>query len=128
LLAQQTAQASGIMVESDDVDEAIQLSPTAAIGLYRIGQEALNNAVKHAEAQTIWIQLRRDKDSVILTVEDNGKGFVPEEARKEKRHLLTSKGLDNIQTRTRLLNGDLKITSKPAKGTRVSVKLTLSDA
>ncbi|MDB5243023.1 MAG: histidine kinase, partial [Spirosoma sp.] len=127
LLAEQTAQASGIVIQSDDVDESIHLSPTAAIGLYRIGQEALNNAVKHAEAQTIWIRLRRDKNSVILTVEDDGKGFVPKVASKDKRHLLTSKGLDNIKTRARLLNGDLKITSKPAKGTRVSVKLTLSD-
>lgn len=127
LLAEQTAHASGIAVRCDGVDESIELPPTVAIGLYRIGQEAVTNAVKHADAKTIGIQLQRNRHVVVLTIDDDGKGFVTQEAATRERPLLTGKGLDNIRTRTRLLNGALTITSRLRKGTRIMVKLNLSD-
>lgn len=127
LLADQTAHASGLTIRSDGVDDTIELSPTVAIGLYRIGQEAVNNAVKHADAKTIGIQLQRNRNFVVLTVEDDGKGFVTKPAPTGNRPVLTGKGLDNIRTRARLLNGDLTITSRPRKGTRLVVKLNLSE-
>jgi signal transduction histidine kinase len=127
LLADQTAKASGKTILTDGIDEAIVLSPAAAIGLYRIGQEALNNAVKHADAQTIAIQLQRNRNVVVLTVADDGKGFVIKSSLAADRPLLTGKGLDNIRTRTRLLNGVLTITSRPGKGTRIMVKLNVSE-
>lgn len=127
LLAAQTTQTSGTSVTVDVAPDRDQVSPVAAIGLYRIAQEALNNAVKHADAGAIHIRLQQDKKYIILTVEDDGRGFAAT-ARTDERHVPTSKGLDNMRTRARLLNGDLTITSQPRKGTKVSVKLNLSTA
>lgn len=128
LLAAQTAQTTGISVVFQGESEDEKLSPVMAIGLYRIGQEALNNAIKHAQASIIQIHLQQSKTSIILTVEDNGKGFVSKMANANERLMPTSKGLDNMRTRARLLNGELAITSRLKKGTKVVIKLNLSTA
>jgi signal transduction histidine kinase len=128
LLATQTALTLGINVMVEVATDGEPISSVAAIGLYRIAQEALNNAVKHADAQLIRIQLQRDRKYITLIVEDNGKGFMEKPFGNGERHIPTSKGLDNMRTRARLLNGDFKITSRLKKGTKVSVKLNLSTA
>ena len=128
LLAEQTAQSSGLAVTFEGSGSDKRLSPPVEIGLYRIAQEALNNAIKYADAQVVRVKLQRVKTTVTLVVEDDGKGFqVGNNTAKDKSVSLTN-GLDNMRTRARLLNGDLTITSKPKKGTRVMVKLHLSDS
>jgi len=126
LLADQTAQSSAIAVTFEGTGDGPKLAPAVEIGLYRIAQEALNNAVKYARAQNIRLNLQYDRHKLVLTVEDDGRGFTPGTLPKEARSLGTN-GLENMRTRARLLNGELSITSKPQKGTRVAVKLTLSD-
>lgn len=123
LLAQQSTQSSGIPVSYEGDDTDLRLSPATSIGLYRIGQEALNNAIKHAAPNAIQIQLKHTRQHVVLTVDDNGRGFTAPAA----HHIPSTKGLDNIRTRVRLLNGELRISSKLKKGTKIWVKLPLTD-
>ena len=122
-LAEQTAHASGINVLFEGGSDEKRLNPAQEIGLYRIAQEALNNAVKHAEAKKIRIKWQHHNAQTILTVEDDGKGFLLKTAPKKGRPIQPTNGLNNMHTRTRLLNGELIIASKQKKGTVISVHL-----
>lgn len=127
LLADQTNRSSGIDVVFAGNRDGERLSPAMEIGLYRIAQEALHNAVKYAGAQTIRIALQQDDRKLILAVEDNGKGFTVKRSPNNEAPLPIVSGLDNMRTRARLLNGELTITTKPKKGTTVKVSIQLSD-
>jgi signal transduction histidine kinase len=122
LLTEQTARSSGIEVIFEGVRDEKRLSPAVEIGLYRIAQESLNNAIKHADAQKIRINWQRDP-KIVLTVEDNGKGFSVKSAPKYEKGIQPTNGLENMRTRARLMNGELTITSKLKKGTKVTVNL-----
>jgi signal transduction histidine kinase len=122
LLADQTTRASGIDIIFDSDESMKRLTPATEIGLYRIAQEALHNAVKYAAAQQIRIQLQIDRQKITLAVTDDGKGFAVKMPKNEQQ-LSISKGLDNMHTRARLLNGELVITSRIRKGTKVLVRV-----
>ncbi|OIN60737.1 ATP-binding protein [Arsenicibacter rosenii] len=119
LLAEQTAHIAGrtITFEGSPVD---RLPPAIEIGLYRIAQEALNNAIKYADAEHIFMKIVQEKTYLTLSVEDNGKGFVLKNVRKANPIV---NGLENMKTRARLLNGEFVLTSKLKKGTKVYVKI-----
>jgi PAS domain S-box-containing protein len=88
------------------------------ISIYRILQEALNNVAKHSHADTVKLSLRRIKNNIELTIEDNGKGFdlnqVLHEDSRER-----GLGLDSIRERVEFFDGILEIRSKKEKGTRI---------
>ncbi len=94
------------------------LSNTADLYIYRIVQELINNAIKHADADQILVQLTKTNDKVLLTVEDDGKGFNPELIRSAK-----GIGLKNIQQRVDYLKGKIDIASQAAEGTSVNIEL-----
>jgi signal transduction histidine kinase len=87
-------------------------------GLYRIAQEALNNALKHAKANNIILNLSESPAAVKLEIIDDGVGFVPENA-VEGGGL----GLDGIIERAELMGGKLTISSNPGTGTTVRVEV-----
>lgn len=118
LLAEQTAKSSGVRVEFAGT-EHLRLGDSVETGLYRIAQEALHNAIKHAGASRITLDLEQKAGSVLLTIADDGQGF---DARRKRGKSLGS-GLRNMRTRAELLDGSLKISSEPGRGTRVLVKL-----
>ncbi|RCR65586.1 ATP-binding protein [Larkinella punicea] len=122
LLAEQTTRSSGIEVIFEGDRDESRLPPAVEIGLYRIAQEALNNAIKHAQAQKIRISWQR-APKIVLAVEDNGKGFSVKSTPKYEKGIQPINGLENMRTRARLMNGDLTITSKLKKGTKVTVTL-----
>ncbi|GAB3904540.1 hypothetical protein GCM10028803_34110 [Larkinella knui] len=122
LLAEQTARSSGIEVIFEGDRDEKRLPPAVEIGLYRIAQEALNNAIKHADAQKIRISWQREPQ-IVLMVEDNGRGFSVKSSPKYEKGIQPINGLENMRTRVRLMNGALTITSKLKKGTKVSVHL-----
>jgi two-component system, NarL family, sensor kinase len=95
-----------------------RLEQNTEIVVFRIVQELLNNAIKHAEATNVMVQLVRTDNRLSLTVEDNGKGL-------DVRTLETAKGIGwtNIQSRVNYLNGKLDIDSQPGKGTSVHIEL-----
>ena len=92
----------------------LPVDTTVAGHLFRIAQEAVNNAVKHSRARTVNIDLARDNDNLVLTVSDNGVGFSP--IRLKNRGI----GLQLMQHRASAVGGKLEIQSKPGRGVNVS--------
>ncbi|TDE17201.1 ATP-binding protein [Dyadobacter psychrotolerans] len=123
LLCQQTSQASGLKINFQGIEKRIALSQAIEIGLYRIAQEALNNVVKHAGAENVNIRLEQNKNSIILQIEDDGKGFLIRNLKNKEGSFLTQNGIDNIRTRTQLLDGSMEILSEPDHGTTLEVKI-----
>lgn len=98
--------------------ERERLHPEAELTLFRIYQEALNNAVKHAQARTIDIRLQREGPEIILAVKDDGSGFdVNQTHAANTGH--QGIGLLGMQERIAALGGRLEIISKPKWGTTV---------
>lgn len=89
------------------------------LGLYRITQEAINNILKHAKASKVTIQLIKHSDSVILTIEDDGKGFLYEKVN------MGSFGLNSMKNRASALSGVLEVDSSPDKGTFITLEIPL---
>ncbi len=93
------------------------------IGLYRIAQEAIHNAVKHAEASEIRLEILRENAKVSLTIKDNGKGFRFNKKKTAATSTSPSHGLHNIQERAHLLDGTIKINSAIGRGTEIVVQI-----
>ena len=85
--------------------------------LYRIAQEAVNNALKHAAPSEIRIALERENGAVLLEVDDDGEGFT------EATTAADGIGLRVMRYRARLVRGQLEISSPPAGGTRISCRV-----
>jgi two-component system sensor histidine kinase UhpB len=92
------------------------LTLDVALSLFRVAQEALTNAVRHAKARTILVELVETPEGVQLNVTDDGIGFVP--ADLSERGL----GLRSIDERVRLNKGDVSLTSQPGTGTSLQVR------
>jgi signal transduction histidine kinase len=96
------------------------ISQQVASGLYRIAQESLQNVAKHAKARHLSVALEVHDGALVLSLTDDGVGFVPQ-AVKGKGGL----GLVGIGERARIIGGALSIGSKPGNGTRISVRVPL---
>ncbi|MCU4164629.1 sensor histidine kinase [Carboxylicivirga caseinilyticus] len=94
------------------------LNPEITHQVFRIIQEALLNIQKHADASCIEIQLITHDNELILTIDDNGKGFDPYAVNSNK-----SNGLFNMKTRVQALDGTFEISSQPNKGTHILVAI-----
>ena len=97
----------------------LPLSQEAALCVYRIAQEALHNAIRHAKAATIEIALENGAEGLHLRVRDDGQGF---ETAGANSH--SGLGLSSMRERARLVDGSLQIRSRPGQGTTVSFALT----
>jgi len=86
------------------------------LALYRITQELINNVLKHAEAKHVSLQIGQRDEKIILMIEDDGKGF---DITSHK----DGYGLNNLEARTKLLNGIMTIDSHPGKGTSVLIEI-----
>ena len=97
-----------------------RLPQPIALGLFRIAQELLNNAFKYAKATLINVQLIKHKDSIMLTVEDDGVGFEPKQLQ-----VLIDKGigLQNILTRVKTLSGIFNIDTQLGKGVMSTIEI-----
>ncbi|MBN8833430.1 MAG: hypothetical protein ABS68_01130 [Niastella sp. SCN 39-18] len=98
------------------------IDQTVAVTVYRIVQELVNNAIKHAYAQNVLVQLHASEQEKLLTItiEDDGKGF-------DKNLLTVSKGMgwNNIQNRVDFLKGKIDVNSEPGKGTSVLIEINM---
>jgi signal transduction histidine kinase len=93
--------------------------------LYRIAQEALTNASKHAKATRVWIQVRREDGTLCCSIRDDGEGFdIRAVHAKGKRRGL---GLIGIQERLNAVGGTLSINSAPGRGTKLLIRIPLED-
>ena len=96
------------------------LSPDVALCLFRVAQEALTNAVRHARAQGIDVRLSTTNEGVELTVVDDGIGFVTGERAR------SGLGLRSIDERVRLTHGSVRVESQPGFGTRLLVQIPVA--
>lgn len=94
--------------------ERIVLSRDRSLGLFRIVQEALTNAVRHARASQADVDIERVGAQWFVRIQDNGVGFDPDAPRSAK-----SFGLLGMRERAHALDGELSITSAPGQGTQV---------
>lgn len=98
------------------------LDQSVELNLYRITQELINNALKHARATSIFVQLVKTGERLTLMVEDDGKGFD-----LSKLKMSEGIGLSNIEMRTKVLNGELNIDSAPGRGSVVTIEISLNE-
>ncbi|MEO1411448.1 MAG: tetratricopeptide repeat protein [Bacteroidota bacterium] len=113
---------SGIQVEWQQHRLDRSLPEVVEINVYRILQELLNNILKHAEATEVDLQLLRREDQLVVVVEDNGRGFAPDEVDPH------SQGMLNINSRVRALDGRVDFSSEPGRGTVVNLRIPLRAA
>jgi signal transduction histidine kinase/ligand-binding sensor domain-containing protein len=118
-----TAMASAIHFTSelDNIDDVFP--EDLRINFYRIVQEALGNIMKHAQATDANVRVKRRIENVILTIEDNGRGFTP--AERSPLPSLSGFGLTGMGERARLLGGELRVRSIRARGTTVLLEIPL---
>ncbi|HEV2891878.1 MAG TPA: sensor histidine kinase [Frankiaceae bacterium] len=110
----------GMAVEVSWPAAAVPLPLVSAITVYRFFQEALLNVVKHADVDWAQAALVVEDEEIVATVSDAGPGFDPDEVRPEKgRHV----GLGLLRERARLAGGSLEISSMPAAGTVLQLRL-----
>jgi signal transduction histidine kinase len=106
---------SGINLEHE-----IEMEPalTGDIGatIYRIVQEALMNISKHSQASQVWVQLHVQPTALILTIQDNGRGFNPTQN-------TTGFGLQGMRERAATLGGTCQINSEPGQGCQIKVTI-----
>jgi len=94
------------------------------IALYRLAQGALSNVAKHAAASRVVVSMSRREDTVVLAVEDDGRGFDATSVRR-RRDRYAGLGLTGMRERAELLGGTLAIESTPGRGTRVRAEIPI---
>jgi signal transduction histidine kinase len=110
---------TGLKVLYQQFGEKRKLDNTAEIFTYRIIQELVNNAVKHAGASQVIVQLAIGQHKTGITVEDDGRGFDKDKLNKAK-----GAGLANVNYRVQYFNGMYDIVTSPGNGTSVNIELT----
>jgi signal transduction histidine kinase len=114
----------GVTVRVDTGGEAPTLDPAGAGEVLRIVEEALHNAVRHAQAQTVTVNVHCADDTLTVEVSDDGIGFDPTDPELRSRHL----GLTSMEERARELGGRLTLSARPGAGTIVSLEVPLNGA
>jgi len=113
-LAKRVSGTSGAKVTAETAGDARPLPPELEVTLYRVAQEALANAEKHARADRIGVTLTYAGDLVLLDIRDDGRGFAPGD-----RGDGTGFGLQAMRQRVEQMAGTLTIESAPGEGTAV---------
>lgn len=103
-----------------------RLGNITEINLYRITQEAVNNAIKYADSTYIIVSVSHSKEILSVSIEDNGKGFDPKSILEEKNGN-RGMGLTFMRERVKFIDGRLFINSSPGNGTRVTLNFPLDE-
>jgi signal transduction histidine kinase len=122
----QFSRLSGLPVEvalTQELDD-LPLSPEEELQLLRIVQESLTNARKHASAGRVWVSIQKNNGILQLEVKDDGCGFSPKQLRNDHRPHL---GLSSMRERAEAIGADFELISAPGRGTRVVVRLNLTE-
>jgi signal transduction histidine kinase len=104
-----------VSVESESVPE--DLPDEYKISIYRLVQEALNNAVRHSGARNAKVVVERLAESIVVRVTDDGRGFEPVRSR--------GMGILGMEERVKRLGGTLRVESQPAKGATLTAELPI---
>jgi len=96
------------------------LTKNQKLTIFRIIQEALNNAIRHAKATTVDVHIQRLEGSIRMDIRDDGIGFNPQKTKK-------GAGLKNIQNRVYLIDGTHSIQSEPEKGCTIRIEFPITE-
>jgi len=107
---------AGIDISYEKSGDPYTVDGNAAVHIYRVAQEALNNVTRHSGAREAWVRLRFQPESLELQVEDHGKGFVPGGTRQ-------GIGLVAMRERAELLGGKIEFVTPPGGGTLVRLQV-----
>lgn len=117
LLVRHLADESGVHFVAE-LDSTVKGDASTELLVYQVAREALTNTLKHSGARTVWVALRYDDGSIMLTVEDDGCGFDPLDGRDD-RHF----GVELMRERARAAGGSLDLQSSPGSGTSIGLKV-----
>lgn len=116
-------QTTGLNIEFQAYGLQNDILQTEQIMIFRVIQELLSNAIRHADAGNILLQCSQNGNMFVITVEDDGKGFNPDAPGTKK-----GTGLSNIRNRVEFLKGKLDIHSVPGEGTIVNIEALVNAA
>ena len=106
-----------------DLDEQVSLPNDDALQVLQLAREALSNVTRHAAATHVRIALHRRVGTMVLTIDDDGRGFDPDVPRGAGHH-----GVRNMHARAASLGGTLDVHSHPGEGTRLEFRLPTAAA
>ena len=117
---------SNMEIEFKTEGQEKELDSVSSVTLYRIIQEACNNAIRHSMARKLFVSISFAENTIQTIIEDNGIGFeLDEVARQMKEKSHRNFGLPIIKERVRLLSGSLHIDTTPGDGTKIMVSIPL---
>ena len=105
--------------------ESYQIKPVIGITILRIIQEGCSNAIKHADSSLIHVLLKYEPDKIVVTIEDDGKGFDVEEVAARYKDDNSGFGLSMMKERVYLLGGNINIESNIDYGTKIIVDVPI---
>ena len=120
-------ESTGLHVTLEAPRQPITLTRERTLAVYRIVQEALTNAAKHAGAQNISVTVRREGDWLVAMVRDDGRGFTTEAFTRRRQQPTSGAGvgLFGMEERARLAGGTLAVQSAPGRGASVTLRAPL---
>jgi signal transduction histidine kinase len=116
----ETCRRAGLTCTESIPESELKFNPDAAIGVFRIAQEALTNILKHAEARSADLAIEIEGDTFVLRVSDDGKGIPP-----NRLQVATSHGLASMRHRIAALGGTWEVRSPGSGGTIVTALIPL---
>jgi len=120
--AREAEQRAGFNLDMNLPDQLPEITPLIEQAVYRIAQEALENIVRHAQADTVRMELKLSGNELILKVSDDGKGLNLSQA-SENEHM----GLQGMLERAKNVGGRLEINSQPLSGTTITFMVEVSN-
>ena len=126
-LAEELSQLTGkkiIFFNKTDFNQ--RLDSLIEINLYRITQEAINNAIKYAESTHIVVTLSHSENLLSINIDDNGKGFDPKKVKNEKNRE-GGMGMTFMKERIKYIDGRLFVNSSPGEGTKVTLNIPIKN-
>jgi two-component system sensor histidine kinase DegS len=110
-------------IEFHATDELSRLTVDQELTAFRVIQEAIQNARKHARASRVNVDVRLRESTLAVMIEDNGRGFSPD---RVTTHIMGGAGLRGMRERAALVGGDIAIESAPGEGTKIELSLPIS--
>jgi signal transduction histidine kinase len=108
---------------SSGADSSLRLPQKIENNVFRIIQEAINNAIKYSQASRIDVSLQQTESSIVISVKDNGQGFDEKLVEKRSVNIESGRGFFNMYERTEYINGSLDVKSEPGKGTIIMLTI-----
>jgi len=111
-------QTTSVKVHCKNNLDEVRLRPEIELAFYRMAQELFSNAIKHADATIIHLNLTKDNGWLVMEFKDNGKGFNLDDVKR-------GFGLKNLQSRVQLINGEVNVYTKPKNGTITIIRVII---